>query len=66
MPLFDKEELLECIKSLAQLDKSWLTYIQEPDQFYCRMVHFSTDDTLGVRTAQKTKILVMLNPLLLN
>mmetsp|Transcript_3925 Transcript_3925/g.4667 ORF Transcript_3925/g.4667 Transcript_3925/m.4667 type:complete len:219 (-) Transcript_3925:112-768(-) len=29
------------------------------------MVHFSTDSTLGVRTPQATKILVMLNPVLL-
>ena len=27
------------------------------------MVHFSTDKTLGVRTPQSTKILVMLNPI---
>ena len=66
MPLFDTNELLECIKPLVQMDKQWLTYIHDPDQFYTRMVHFSTDGTLGVRTAQATKILVMLNPVLLN
>lgn len=30
------------------------------------MVHFSTDKTLGVRTPEATKILVMLNPVMLN
>ena len=67
MPLFDIMELHECIKELAKLDKEWLTVpnIRDPDQFYARMVHFSTDKTLGVRTPQATKMLVILNPVML-
>ena len=34
-----------------------------PDQLYARMVHFSTDKTLGVRPPHDTRILVMLNPI---
>ena len=37
---------------------------EDPDQFYSRMVHFSTDKTLGVRTPYATKMLVMLNPVM--
>jgi len=66
MPIFDNHELEECIKQLVKLDKDWLNITLEPDQFYTRMVHFSTDKTLGVRTPQATKILVILNPVLLN
>jgi len=52
MPLFDTDELHECIKELVTLDKEWIIdpNIADPDQFYARMVHFSTDKTLGVRT----------------
>ena len=65
MPLFDTNELHECIKKLVSIDKDWIDVTSNPDQFYTRMVHFSTDKTLGVRTPQSTKILVMLNPVLL-
>ena len=66
MPGFCTMELQECIKKLVKLEKSWINITQAPDQFYSRMVHFSTDKTLGVRTPQATKMLVMLNPVLLN
>lgn len=66
MPLFDTNELHDCIKKLVTLDRDWIELSKSPDQFYTRMVHFSTDKTLGVRTPQATKILVMLNPVLLN
>ena len=35
----------------------------EPDQLYSRVLHFSTDKTLGVRTPQFTKIIGLLNPI---
>ena len=65
LPTFAGKELMDCIKQLVQLDKDWLDVVSEGDQFYTRMVHFSTDSTLGVRTPQATKLLVMLNPVLL-
>lgn len=65
LPAFDKNELLECAKKLAVFDKNWLLDVQEPDQFFMRIVHFSTDKTLGVRTPQATKIIGMLNPVML-
>ena len=50
LPTFAGKELMDCIKQLVQLDKDWLDVVSEGDQFYTRMVHFSTDSTLGVRT----------------
>ena len=47
------------------LDKEWMYANDEPDQFYTRLVHFSTDKTLGVRTPHATKILAMINPVML-
>ena len=63
MPLFDQNELLDCIKKLVVLDKEWIHVFQTPDQLYTRMVHFSTDKTLGVRTPHSTRMLVMCNPI---
>ena len=31
MPKFDKNELLECLKKLAVLDKEWIDWMGEPD-----------------------------------
>ena len=63
MPLFDKGELLECLKALANIDKEWIHCLNEPDQLYTRMVHFSTDMTLGVATPRATKIVAIMNPI---
>lgn len=65
MPAFDGNELLDCIKELVKLDKQWITNEEEDAQFYTRMVHFSTDKTLGVRPPVNTKMITMLNPVLL-
>lgn len=51
MPTFDTDELVKCLGNLAKLDKDWINISKDPDQFYTRFCHFSTDKTLGVRTA---------------
>lgn len=63
MPVFDPNELTECLKKLVCLDKEWINWMNEPDQFYCRLTHFSTDKTLGVRTPHHTKMLAIVNPI---
>jgi hypothetical protein len=63
LPSFDKKELLDCLKKLVVLDKEWIDWMGEPDQLYSRVLHFSTDKTLGVRTPQFTKIIGLLNPI---
>ena len=62
LPLFDSNELLNCVKELVLLDKDWMYANDAPELFYTRLVHFSTDKTLGVRTAHATKILAIINP----
>ena len=50
---------------LAVYEKEWLSVSDEPDQFFMRIVHLSTDKTLGVQTPQNTKIVAMVNPVML-
>lgn len=63
MPTFDNNELTDCLKQLVKLDREWIDWMGEPDQFYTRITHFSTDKTLGVRTPQNTKLIALLNPI---
>lgn len=63
MPAFDANELVDCLKPLVKLDRAWIDHYEEPDQFFTRLLHISTDKTLGVRTPQFTKIIAMLNPI---
>lgn len=65
MPTFDASELKSCLGDLLQLDKEW-AHIKQGEQLYTRIVHFSTDKTLGVRTPQNTKIVAMINPIMLS
>jgi hypothetical protein len=65
LPDFDINEMLECLKKLAIYEKEWLLDHTEPDQLFMRIVHLSTDKTLGVRTPQNTKIIAMVNPVML-
>lgn len=63
MPEFDGNELKECLKPLIKMDKEWFHWLDEPNQFYTRLMHLSTDPTLGVKTPMKTKIVAYLNPI---
>jgi branched-chain amino acid aminotransferase len=63
MPTFCTEEFIQCFKQLVVMDKDWIQVEDDLDQFYARILHFSTDKTLGVRTAQSTKLIAMLNPI---
>jgi branched-chain amino acid aminotransferase len=63
MPTFCTEEFIQCFKQLVVMDKDWIQIDDDLDQFYARILHFSTDKTLGVRTAQSTKLIAMLNPI---
>jgi len=64
MPAFDTHELLECLKRLVLIDKSWFPNLPNdtPSQLYLRLAHIATDEVLGVRTARKTKIYAIMNP----
>ena len=64
LPLFDTNELLECLKKLVNIDMDWFPDLgpETPSQLYLRLAHVSTDEVLGVRTARRTKIFGILNP----
>lgn len=62
MPLFDKEQLLECIKELVKVDKDWYKDGSNKNQVYIRLCHISTDEVLGVKAPAKTTLFVFLNP----
>lgn len=64
MPTFDTNELLECLKRLVVIDKSWLPDLPNDTQgqLYLRLAHIATDEVLGVRTARKTKLFGIMNP----
>ena len=62
MPLFDSNELLGCIKELANLDKEWMPSFDDSGQLYLRMAHISTEAVMGVKTPSSTKLFAILNP----
>ena len=49
------------------MDQSWFPpepyYSRDISQLYVRLAHISTDDKLGIRTASKSRIFAILNPL---
>lgn len=63
MPLFDNNELLDCMKQLVHIDSNWFPdHLEDPGQLYMRIAHISTDQTMGVKTPSATKLFAMLNP----
>lgn len=62
MPLFDPNELYQCIKHLVKIDKQWFPFLSDPGQLYLRLCHISTDEVMGVKTPSSSKIFGMLNP----
>ena len=63
LPNFDPEELVGCIKSLVNVDKSWFPEINGLNsQLYVRVNHVSTDPMLGVKSPKFTKLYAILSP----
>jgi len=64
MPLFDKDELLKCIKMLVAKEKSWYKFKdgQLDHQIYIRVCQISTDHHIGVKSPLSTKLFVILSP----
>jgi branched-chain amino acid aminotransferase len=62
MPLFNKDELLACLKKLVQIDQSWYPNNENMNQLYIRLCHISTDKILGVKSPDNTKLFAMLTP----
>lgn len=63
MPAFDTNELIGCIKTLVNIDKSWFPDINGLNsQLYVRVNHVSTDPTLGVKSPKFTKLYAIISP----
>ncbi len=62
LPPFDKNELIDCVKKLVQLDSHWIP--NDDHYLYLRLNHFSMDPTLGVKAAHNTMITGILNPVM--
>uniref|UniRef100_A0A3B3ZUE5 Branched-chain-amino-acid aminotransferase n=1 Tax=Periophthalmus magnuspinnatus TaxID=409849 RepID=A0A3B3ZUE5_9GOBI len=61
LPLFDKQELLKCIKSLVELDQDWVPFSQNTS-LYIRPTFIGTEPSLGVSRASKAMIFVIVGP----
>ncbi|KAI5097063.1 branched-chain-amino-acid aminotransferase, mitochondrial isoform 2, partial [Silurus meridionalis] len=61
LPLFNKSELLECIKKLITLDQEWVPYSTDAS-LYIRPTFIGTEPTLGVSRANHALLFVIVGP----
>ncbi|KAF0853044.1 mitochondrial branched-chain amino acid degradation aminotransferase [Andalucia godoyi] len=61
LPTFDGKELLESLKKLLVLEKSWIPKARGYS-LYIRPTCISTDTTLGVGSPQAAKLFIILSP----
>ncbi|XP_044137245.1 branched-chain-amino-acid aminotransferase, cytosolic-like [Bufo gargarizans] len=61
LPLFDTNELLECIKKLIDVDREWVPKSTEAS-LYVRPVFIGTEASLGVKRSSKALLYVIMSP----
>nr|XP_012595019.1 branched-chain-amino-acid aminotransferase, cytosolic isoform X1 [Microcebus murinus] len=61
LPVFDEEELLECIQQLVKLDQEWVPYSTSAS-LYIRPTFIGTEPSLGVKKPSKALLFVILSP----
>uniref|UniRef100_A0A286XRD2 Branched-chain-amino-acid aminotransferase n=2 Tax=Cavia porcellus TaxID=10141 RepID=A0A286XRD2_CAVPO len=61
LPVFDKEELLQCIQQLVSLDQEWVPY-STAASLYIRPTFIGTEPSLGVKKPTKALLFVILSP----
>ncbi|XP_075838420.1 branched-chain-amino-acid aminotransferase, cytosolic isoform X1 [Microtus pennsylvanicus] len=61
LPVFDEEELLECILQLIQIDQEWVPYSTSAS-LYVRPTFIGTEPSLGVKKPSKAQLFVILSP----
>ncbi|KAM9746555.1 branched-chain-amino-acid aminotransferase, cytosolic-like isoform 3-T3 [Menidia menidia] len=61
LPLFEKEELLKCIKKLVEIDQEWVPHSQEAS-LYIRPTFIGTEPSLGVSRPSRAMIFVIVGP----
>ncbi|XP_029420819.1 branched-chain-amino-acid aminotransferase, cytosolic isoform X3 [Nannospalax galili] len=61
LPVFDQEELLECIQQLVRLDQEWVPHSTSAS-LYIRPTFIGTEPSLGVKKPTKALLFVILSP----
>ncbi|EMP25020.1 Branched-chain-amino-acid aminotransferase, cytosolic, partial [Chelonia mydas] len=61
LPSFDKEELLECIRKLVEVEKEWVPHSTSAS-LYIRPTLIGTEPSLGVKKPTKALLYVILSP----
>ncbi|XP_048191125.1 branched-chain-amino-acid aminotransferase, cytosolic [Perognathus longimembris pacificus] len=61
LPVFDQQELLECIQQLVKLDQEWVPY-STAASLYIRPTMIGTEPSLGVKKPRKALLFVILSP----
>nr|XP_023654208.1 branched-chain-amino-acid aminotransferase, cytosolic-like isoform X2 [Paramormyrops kingsleyae] len=61
LPLFDKVQLLECIRKLVELDQEWVPYSTDAS-LYIRPTFIGTEPSLGVSRAGHALLYVIVGP----
>ncbi|XP_063045307.1 branched-chain-amino-acid aminotransferase, mitochondrial isoform X2 [Engraulis encrasicolus] len=61
LPLFDKGEMLECIKKLVEVDQEWVPYSTDAS-LYIRPTFIGIEPSLGVSRAGHALIFVIIGP----
>uniref|UniRef100_A0A8C8DSZ9 Branched-chain-amino-acid aminotransferase n=1 Tax=Oryzias sinensis TaxID=183150 RepID=A0A8C8DSZ9_9TELE len=61
LPLFDKAELLECIRKLVEVDQEWVPYSLDAS-LYIRPTFIGTEPSLGVSRPGSALIFVIVGP----
>nr|XP_056702282.1 branched-chain-amino-acid aminotransferase, cytosolic isoform X1 [Euleptes europaea] len=61
LPEFDKEELLECIRKLVEVEKEWVPYSASAS-LYIRPTLIGTEPSLGVKKPSSALLYVILSP----
>ncbi|GCB82934.1 hypothetical protein scyTo_0023369, partial [Scyliorhinus torazame] len=61
LPDFDKEELMECIRKLIEVDREWVPY-SDTASLYIRPTFIGTEPSLGVSRTDHALLFVIIGP----
>ncbi|XP_052347385.1 branched-chain-amino-acid aminotransferase, cytosolic isoform X1 [Oncorhynchus keta] len=61
LPLFDKVELLECIRKLVEVDQDWVPYSLDAS-LYIRPTYIGIEPSLGVSRASQALLFCIMGP----
>ncbi|XP_064178178.1 branched-chain-amino-acid aminotransferase, cytosolic-like [Anguilla rostrata] len=61
LPLFDQDEMLECIRKLVEVDQEWVPYNTDAS-LYIRPTFIGTQPSLGLSKARHAMLFVIVSP----